>query len=158
MAEYGRLIDIEVFSPIPDSLGVSGNLKSITYNKISLNTIHFSSSEIKCIQQLISQAIKDKKLRPLSTTVFPAIEATQAFKYNANCTENLGRTVVEIKKEENESTLPVKKSVAALSKLFFSSEKSFVIIGKCFKLIILDVIEKNRYLWYYYNLLFFILF
>lgn len=130
LAEYGRFIDIEVFSPIPDSLGVSGNLKSITYNKISLSTIHFSSTEIKSIQQLIGQAIKSKKLQPLATTVFPVSQVVEAFKYNANCSTNLGRTVVEIKKEENKSTLPTKKTVEALSKLFFTSEKSFVISGK----------------------------
>lgn len=130
LAEYGRLVDFEVFSPVSDSLGVSGNLKSITFNKISFNTIHFSSSEIKYIQRLISQGIKNKKVQPLSTTtIFSANQVSEAFKFNAS-SGNMGRTVVEIREEEDKkNTLPVKKTVAALPKLFFSSEKSFVISG-----------------------------
>lgn len=133
LAEYGRFIDMEVFRPISDSLGVSGNLKSITYNKISLNTIHFSPSEIKYIQRLISQAISNKKIQPLQTTVFPASQVVEAFKFNSQCTTNLGRTVIEIRKEEEEKTIiPSKASVIAVPKLFFSPEKSFVISGKGF--------------------------
>jgi len=133
LAEYGRFVDFEVFAPISDSLGVSGNLKSIIYSKISFNTIHFSSSEIKYIQQLISQAIKNNKIKPLQTTVFPANQVADAFKYNASCASNLGRNVVEIRKEEENKNIPSTKiTVAALPKLFFSPEKSFVICGKIF--------------------------
>lgn len=130
LSEYGRLIDFEVFAPVSDSLGVSGNLKSITYNKISLNIIHFLPSEIKYIHQLVSQGIKNKKITPLSTTVFPASQVIEAFKFNV-CGTTMGRTVVEIRVEEqNKNTLPAKKSVSALPKLFFSSKNSFVISGK----------------------------
>lgn len=133
LAEYGRLVDFEVFSPVSDSLGVSGNLKSITFNKISFNTIHFSTSEIKYIQRLISQGIKNKKIQPLSTIVFQANQVSEAFKFNI-CSSNMGRTVVEIREEEDKKiTLPIKKTVTALPKLFFSSEKSFVISGIYFK-------------------------
>lgn len=133
LAEYGRFVDLEVFRPISDSLGVSGNLKSITYNKISLNAIHFSPSEIKCIQRLINQAINDKKIHPLETTVFPVSQVVEAFKFNSQCTANLGRTVIEIRKEEEKKTVtPAKTSVTAVSKLFFSPDKSFVISGKGF--------------------------
>lgn len=131
LAEYGRLVDFEVFAPVSDSLGVSGNLKSITYNKITLSTIHFSPSEIKYIQRLISQGIKNKRALPLETTVFPIDQVVEAFKYNVNCTNNMGRTVVEIREEEEKkNTVPAKKLVTALPKLFFSSENSFVISGK----------------------------
>lgn len=130
LSEYGRLVDFEVFAPVSDSLGVSGNLKSITYNKISLETIHFSPSEIKYIHQLISQGIKNKKTIPLSTTVFPASQVTEAFKFNV-CGTTMGRTVVEIRaEEENKITLPVKKPVSALPKLFLSSKNSFIVSGK----------------------------
>lgn len=130
LSEYGRLIDFEVFAPVSDSLGVSGNLKSITYNKISLNIIHFLPSEIKYIHQLVSQGIKNKKITPLSTTVFPASQVIEAFKFNV-CGTTMGRTVVEIRiEEQNKNTLPAKKSVSALPKLFFSSKNSFVISGK----------------------------
>lgn len=133
LAEYGRFVDLEVFRPISDSLGVSGNLKSITYNKISLNVIHFSPSEIKCIQRLVSQAINDKKIHPLETIVFPVSQVVDAFKFNSQCTVNLGRTVIEIRKEEEKKTVtPAKTSVIAVSKLFFSPDKSFVISGKGF--------------------------
>lgn len=138
LAEYGRLIDFEVFAPISDSLGVSGNLKSIVYSKISFGTIHFSSSEIKYIQRLISQAIKNNNIQPLPTTVFSASQVVEAFKSNANCASNLGRNVVEIRKEEKNSHKHSDKiTVAALSKLFFSSEKSFVICGKNLRSLIL---------------------
>lgn len=133
LAEYGRFIDFEVFKPISDSLGVSGNLKSITYNKISLNTIHFSPFEIKCIQRLISQAISNKKIQPLQTNLFPVSQVAEAFKFNAQCTSHVGKTVIEIRKEEEKKTIiPAKTSVIAVSKLFFSPEKSFVICGKGF--------------------------
>lgn len=133
LAEYGRFIDMEVFRPISDSLGVSGNLKSITYNKISLNTIHFSPSETKCIQRLIGQAISNKKIQPLQTIVFPASQVVEAFKFNSQCSANLYKTVVEIRKEEEKKTVtPAKTSVNAVPKLFFSPEKSFVISGKGF--------------------------
>lgn len=132
LAEYGRLVDFEVFSPISDSLGVSGNLKSITFNKISFNIIHFSASEIKYIQRLISQGMKNKKIQPLSTTVFQANQVSEAFKFNI-CSNNMGRTVIEIREEEDKKNiLPIKKTVAALPKLFFSSEKSFIISGKIY--------------------------
>lgn len=131
LAEYGRLVDFEVFAPVSDSLGVSGNLKSITYSKISLSTIHFSPSEIKYIQRLVSQGIQSKKVQPLETTVFPASQVAEAFKYNANCATNLGRTVVEIRKEEDKvNALPAKITVAASPKLFYTSEKSFVVSGE----------------------------
>lgn len=130
LAEYGRLVDFEVFAPVSDSLGVSGNLKSITYSKISLGTIHLSPSEIQQIQRLIGQGIKNKKIEPLSsTTVFPAHRVIEAFKFNAygNTT---GRTVVQIRaEEERKIALPDKMSVSALPKLFFSSKNSFVISG-----------------------------
>lgn len=131
LAEYGRLVDFEVFAPVSDSLGVSGNLRSITYSKISLSTIHFSPSEINYIQQLVGQGIKNKKVLPLETTVFPIDQVVEAFKYNVNCTNNMGRTVVEIREEEQKkNTLPAKKLVTALPKLFFPPENSFVISGK----------------------------
>jgi len=131
LAEYGRLVDFEVFVPVSDSLGVSGNLKSITYSKISFSTIHFSPSEIKYIQRLVGQGIRSKKVQPLETTVFPASQVAEAFKYNANCSNNLGRTVVEIRKEEDKvNALPAKITVDASPKLFYTSEKSFVISGE----------------------------
>lgn len=130
LAEYGRLVDFEVFAPVSDSLGVSGNLKSITYSKISFSTIHFSPSEIKYIQKLIEQGIRNNKVQPLSTTVFPASKAAEAFKFNANCANNLGRTVIEIRKEEEKvNALPAKITVAATPKLFYTSEKVFVVSG-----------------------------
>lgn len=131
LAEYGRLVDFEVFAPVSDSLGVSGNLKSITYSKISFSTIHFSPSEIKYIQKLIEQGIRNNKVQPLSTTVFPASEAVEAFKYNASCANNLGRIVIEIRKEEEKvNALPAKITVAASPKLFYTPEKVFVVSGK----------------------------
>lgn len=131
LSEYGRLVDFEVFAPVTDSLGVSGNLKSITYSKISLSTIHFSPSEIKYIQKLVGQGIQNKKVQPLETTVFPVSQVADAFKYNASCTTNLGRTVVEIRKEEDKvNALPAKTTVAASPRLFYSSEKTFVISGE----------------------------
>jgi len=131
LSEYGRLVDFEVFAPVSDSLGVSGNLKSITYSKISFSTIHFSPSEIKYIQRLVGQGIRNKKVQPLATTVFPVSQVVDAFKYNANCTNNLGRTVVEIREEEDKvNALPAKITVAASPKLFYSSEKTFVISGE----------------------------
>ncbi|XP_022181593.1 fatty acid synthase-like [Myzus persicae] len=130
LAEYGRLVDFEVFAPVFDSLGVSGNLKSITYSKISLSTIHFSPSEIKYIQRLVGQGIQNKKVQPLATTTFPASQVADAFKYNANCTNNLGRTVVEIRKEEDKvNALPAKITVSASPKLFYTPEKTFVVSG-----------------------------
>lgn len=130
LAEYGRLVDFEVFAPISDSLGVSGSLKSITFSKISLSTIHFLSSEINYIQRLVAQGIKNKIIQPLKTNVFPVTQVSEAFKFNESCSLNLGRTVVQIREEEKKkSALPAKISVAALPKLFFSSEKSLVISG-----------------------------
>jgi len=131
LAEYGRLVDFEVFTPVSDSLGVSGNLESITYSKISLSTIHFSPSEIKYIQRLVGQGIRSKKVQPLPTTVFPASQVVDAFKYNVNYTSNLGRTVVEIRKEEDKvNAIPAKITVAAFPKLFYTPEKAFVVSGE----------------------------
>jgi NADPH:quinone reductase-like Zn-dependent oxidoreductase len=130
LAEYGRLIDFEVFAPMPDSIGVSGNLKSITHSKLSADIILFSPSDTKCIQRLVDQGIKSKIVLPMETTVFPVDQVVEAFKYNSNCANNLGRTVVEIREEEDKkNTLPAKKLVTALPKLFFSPENSFVISG-----------------------------
>lgn len=130
LAEYGRLVDFEINAPVSDSLGVSGHLKSIAFHKISFRTIHFSPSEIKYIQRLVGQGIQNKKVQPLETTIFPASQVVEAFKYYTEG-NNIGRIVVEIRgEEEKKNTLPVKKSVAALPKLFFSSEKAFVICGK----------------------------
>lgn len=129
LAEYGRLIEFEVVVPVSDSLGVSGNLKSISFNKISLSTIHFSSSEIKFIQRLLDQGIKNKKVLPLATTVFPASQVAEAFKFTV-CGSYLGRVVVQIRDEEEKKiTLPAKKTVAALPKLFFTPEKTLVVSG-----------------------------
>lgn len=131
LAEYGRLVDFEVFAPVSDSLGVSGNLKSITYSKISFSTIHFSPSEIKYIQKLVGQGIQNKKVQPLETTVFPASQVADAFKHNATCTNALGRTVIEIRKEENKvNAIPAKITVAASPKLFYTPDKAFVVSGE----------------------------
>lgn len=131
LAEYGRLVDFEVFAPVSDSLGVSGNLKSITYSKISLSTIHFSPSEIKYIQRLVGQGIQSKRVQPLATTVFPASQVVDAFKYNAHCANNLGRTVIEIRKEEDKINIPPTKiTVDANPKLFYTPEKAFVVSGE----------------------------
>lgn len=130
LAEYGRMVDFEITAPISESLGVSGHLKSITFHKISLSTIHFAPSEIKYIQRLVGQGIKNKKVQPLETSVFPASQVVEAFKFYTSA-NIIGRVVVEIRgEEEKKNTLPVKKSVAALPRLFFSSEKAFVISGK----------------------------
>jgi fatty acid synthase, animal type len=133
LSEYGRLVDFEVFSPVSDSLGVSGNLKSITYSKISFSTIHFSPSEIKYIQRLVDQGVRNKKVQPLETTVFPVSKVVDAFKFNANCANNLGRTVIEIRKEEDKvNVVPAKITVAACPKLFYTPEKVFVVSGEFF--------------------------
>lgn len=130
LAEYGRLVDFEINAPVSDSLGVSGNLQSITFHKISFRTINFAPSEIKLIQRLVGQGIQNKKVQPLETTVFPVSQVVEAFKYYIEG-DNTGRVVVEIRREEEKkNTLPVKKSVAALPKLYLSSEKTFVICGK----------------------------
>lgn len=130
LAEYGRLVDFEVFVPISDSLGVSGNLKSITHCKISFSTLYFSPSEIEYIQRLVGQGIKNKKIKPMSTSVFPAARVTEAFKFNAAHSDIIGRVVVEIRpEEEKNNALPVKKYVPALPKLFFAPEKAFVVSG-----------------------------
>lgn len=130
LTEYGRLVDFEVFAPTFDSLGVSGNLKSITHSKLSANTILFSPSDVKCIQRLVDQGIKSKTVLPMETTVFPIEQVVDAFKYNSNCATNMGRTVVKIREEEDKKIiLPAKRLVTALPKLFFSSENSFVISG-----------------------------
>ncbi|VVC46315.1 Hypothetical protein CINCED_3A018656 [Cinara cedri] len=131
LAEYGRMVDFEVYAPTSDSLGVSGNLKSITFNKISFKTINFLPSEIKYIQRLVGQGIKNGNVKPLATTVFPASQVVEAFKSNDNCSNNMGRIVVEIRPEEEgkKNTLPAKKTVAASPKLFFTSEETFVISG-----------------------------
>nr|WJN62148.1 fatty acid synthase 1 [Rhopalosiphum padi] len=130
LSEYGRLVDFEVFAPVSDSLGVSGNLKSITYSKISFSTIHFSPSEIKYIQRLVDQGVRNKKVQPLGTTVFPASQVVDAFKFNASCANNMGRTVIEIREEEDKvNVVPAKITVAACPKLFYTSEKVFVVSG-----------------------------
>ncbi|XP_025202473.1 fatty acid synthase-like [Melanaphis sacchari] len=130
LAEYGRLVDFEVFAPISDSLGVSGNLKSITYSKISFSTIQFSPSEIQYIQRLVEQGIRNNKVQPLETVVFPASQVAEAFKYNANCSNNLGRIVIKIREEEDKVNVPSTKiTVAASPKLFYTPEKVFVVSG-----------------------------
>ncbi|XP_050542991.1 fatty acid synthase-like [Daktulosphaira vitifoliae] len=127
LAEYGRLIEFEVVVPVSDSLGISGNMKSISFNKISLSTIHFSDSEIKYIQRLVAQGIKNKHVKPLSTTIFPVNKVEEAFKFTV-CGSYLGRVVVKIRDEEK-TNVPAKHTVTALPKSFFSSEKSLVISG-----------------------------
>jgi len=110
---------------------VSGNLKSITYSKISFSTIHFSPSEIKYIQRLVDQGVRNKKVQPLGTTVFPASQVVDAFKFNGNCANNMGRTVIEIREEEDKvNVVPAKITVAACPKLFYTSEKVFVVSGE----------------------------
>lgn len=130
LAEYGRLVDFEVFAPVSDSLGVSGNQKSITFNKISFKTINFLPSEVNYIQRLVSQGIKNGNVKPLATTVFPASQVAEAFKSN-ECSSNMGRIVIEIRAEgeEKKNALAVKKTVAALPKLFFTSEETLIISG-----------------------------
>ncbi|XP_050421854.1 fatty acid synthase-like [Adelges cooleyi] len=129
LAEYGRLVEFEVVVPVSDSLGVSGNLKSISFNKISLGSIHFSPSEIKYIQRLVDQGIKNKNVQPLSTTVFSVNNVEEAFKFTV-CGSYLGRVVVQIRDEEDKkTTVPTKQLVSALPKSFFSPEKSFIISG-----------------------------
>lgn len=129
LAEYGRLIEFEVLATASDSLGVSGNLKSLSFNKISLNTIHFSPSETKFIQQLVSQGIKNKVVQPLTTSVFPVSQVADAFKFTV-CGATMGRVLVQIREEEKKNTVPTKTTVAALPKLFFTPDKSFVISGE----------------------------
>lgn len=158
LAEYGRLVDFEVFSPVSDSLGVSGNLKSITYSKISLSTIHFSASEIKYIQTLVGQGIRSKKVQPLATTVFPASQVADAFKHHVNCTNILGRTVIEIRKEEDKvNAIPAKITVAASPKLFYTPEKAFVVSGE-FSIVLngitLSKVEEKNFYFKHFSLLF----
>jgi len=152
LAEYGRLVDFEVFAPVSDSLGVSGNLKSITYSKISFSTIHFSPSEIKYLQKLVGQGIQSKKVQPLPTTVFPASQVVDAFKYNANCANNLGRIVVEIRKEEDKvNAPPAKITVDANPKLFYTPEKSFVISGEFSLFLMVLCFPKVEGKFFYFN-------
>lgn len=119
-----------MFVPVSDSLGVSGNLKSITFNKISFKTINFLSSEIKYIQELVNQGIKNGNVKPLATTVFPVSQVVDAFKATT-CSSGMGRIVVEIRAENEakENGLTAKKTTAALPKLFFTSEETFIISG-----------------------------
>lgn len=128
LAEYGRLIEFEMVVPVSDSLGVSGFMKTISYHRISLDTIHFSDSEIKYIQQLVAQGIKNGHVKPLGTTVFPVNKVEEAFVFTV-CRSYLGRVVVKIRDEEK-TNVPSKHTVTALPKLFFSSEKVLVISGK----------------------------
>jgi len=70
-------------------------------------------------------------VQPLETTVFPASQVVDAFKFNASCSNNLGRTVIEIREEEDKvNAVPAKITVAASPKLFYSPEKTFVVSGE----------------------------
>jgi fatty acid synthase len=84
----------------------------------------------KRLHKLVSQGIKDGVVRPLDTTVFSHEEIEQAFRFMA-AGKHVGKVVIKIREESDESNFSPEKRlvVTAVDRLFFSSTKSYVIIG-----------------------------
>ncbi|RLU26123.1 hypothetical protein DMN91_002289 [Ooceraea biroi] len=130
LATNGRFLEIGKYDLWNDNpLGMSMFLKNISFHGILLEMLFEDYAERQRVVKLVSEGIKNGTVRPLISTVFFMEQLQEAFKLMASG-KHIGKILLKIRDEEPvKCTVPMRKTVTAISRTYMNPKKSYVLVG-----------------------------
>lgn len=127
LGQEGKFLEIGKFDMANDNkIGLGHFLNEISFNAILLDNL-FSAGEDrkKIIHELLYRDIRNGVVVPLETTIFPANEVEQAFRYLASG-KHIGKVLLKIRENEfDKESLPINYQ----PRVYFDPKLSYVIPG-----------------------------
>ncbi|XP_073848315.1 fatty acid synthase 3 [Musca autumnalis] len=127
LGQCGHFLEIGKFDMANDSkLGMSCFLKELTFHAVLADRLLIApQEEIDHLKSLMDADIANGIIQPLPSTVFPAHEIEQAFRYMVGG-KHIGKVLIQVREDpESEYTLPVK----VLKQVYFKPNLSYIIPG-----------------------------
>ncbi|KAM7359337.1 fatty acid synthase 3 [Cochliomyia hominivorax] len=127
LAKCGHFLEIGKFDMANDNkLGMNCFLKEITFHAVLADRLLYATDEeIFHLKKLIDDDIATGVIQPLPTTVFPAHQIEQAFRYLIGG-KHIGKVVIEVRDNpESLYTTPV----YTVRQIYFKDNLSYIIPG-----------------------------
>lgn len=127
LGKKGQFLEIGKFDILNNSkIGMSDFIRELSFHAVLVDNLFYENFEEKeMIRELIFKDIRSGIIVPIKTTVFPAAEVEQAFRYLASG-RHMGKVLLKIRENEgDEETLPI----AAMPRTYFDKNLSYIMPG-----------------------------
>ena len=127
LGKGGKFLEIGKFDMANDSkLGMNAFLKELAFMAVLVDNLFRAGKEEKMkLQQLMINDLDRGIIMPLKTTVYPAHEVEQAFRYLASG-KHMGKVILKVRENQmDEETLPI----GVLPRVYCNPYYSYVIPG-----------------------------
>uniref|UniRef100_A0A915JP64 Fatty acid synthase n=1 Tax=Romanomermis culicivorax TaxID=13658 RepID=A0A915JP64_ROMCU len=126
LAQHGRFLEIGKFDLSNNSqLGMAVFLKNVSFHGILLDALFDDdSNDWLEVSRLFEEGLKNGTVKALPTTVFPAGQATEAFRFMAQG-KHIGKVLLQVRPSEEKISLQVK----AVRRTLCNPRHSFIITG-----------------------------
>jgi fatty acid synthase, animal type len=127
LGKGGKFLEIGKFDMANDTkIGLRHFLKEISFNAVLVdNLFHAPKEEKEVLRAMIEKDMRSGIIKPLKTTIFPANEIEQAFRFLASG-KHVGKVLLQIRDNEHDAcTVPI----SVMQRSYCNSDLSYIIPG-----------------------------